>query len=112
MSSSDGQALDLLVASKAVKAQLRRSLAVGWDAEDDHRETRTDTTFDETSATAVIWPVMDPSSQSNQDQETQKIAMEGEIFIPRQTKTSFIFSGVCLRVSNVFLTDILAIFSL
>jgi len=107
MSSSDGQALDLLVASKAVKARLRRSLAVGWDADDEHREIRTDTTFDETSATAAIWPVTEPSSQSNENQETQRIAMEGEIFIPSQTKTSFIFSEVCLRYFiDFFVTEI------
>jgi hypothetical protein len=96
LTSPDDQALDLIVSTKSIQARLRRSLAVGPDADADDRPIRTDTTFEETTATASIWPVTNPTYSH---EGLGKIELEGEIFIPGGTKTSFIFSEVCVRVS-------------
>ena len=96
VSGSDNQANALISTPKSLAVRLRRSLAIGVDADDDKREERTDTTFLEVTARGVIWPPDDNPGESNSD----KRVLEGELFVPIKTKPSFIFPNVSLRVSH------------
>jgi len=91
---ADEQVTALLISSKSVSVQLRRSLAIGLDADDDGRVERTDTTFLELCARGVIWP---PSDNLGAKTVPAKHVLEGELFIPAKTKPSFIFPNVSLR---------------
>ena len=92
---TDDQAIALLVSSKSLLVRLRRSLAIGLDADDNNRVERTDTTFLEVCARGVIWPL---SEDPEVKEVSAKRVLEGELFVPVKTKPSFIFPNVSLRV--------------
>jgi hypothetical protein len=91
------------MASKSFTVQLRRSLAVGLDADDDNRVQRTDTTFNEICTEATVWPceyykAHQTQSIGNKETPISNRVLEGELFVPVRTKPSFIFPNISLRV--------------